>query len=170
MTRILGIDPGLRSTGWGVIDKVANRLSFVAAGTVSSHADDQLAQRLLSINRGLLELIELYQPQEVAIEETVVNRNPLSSLKLGHARGVAMLSAASSNLPVWEYASKSVKQAVTGTGSADKGQIKAMIKHLLPLCDTTNSDACDALAVAICHLNTNSFNIIVNASRRGLSC
>ena len=151
MTYLIGIDPGLRRTGWGIVDVNNNHIRFIGAGVVSSEADLPLADRLQSIYRGLSEIIETRRPQEAAVEETVVNRNPSSSLKLGHARGVTMLAAAHASLPVSEYASKAVKRAVTGTGAADKDQVAHMVRVLLPGCGTLTNDASDALAVVLCH-------------------
>ena len=149
--RLLGLDPGLRHTGWGVIEAHANELRFVACGVVDSGQGDALARRLSSLYDGLAEVIRTWVPREAAVEETVVNRNPLSSLKLGHARGVVLLAASHAGLAVSEYASKRVKQAVTGTGGAAKEQVGVMVRFLLPGCGEMRADAADALAVAICH-------------------
>lgn len=149
--RLLGLDPGLRHTGWGVVTSRGNELGFVACGVVDSDSGDDLAVRLESVYRGLSEVIEAWRPLEAAVEETVVNKNALSSLKLGHARGVVLLAAAHGRLPVAEYASKQVKRAVTGTGAAAKEQVAAMVRVLLPGTGVVRSDAADALAVAICH-------------------
>ena len=149
--RLIGLDPGLRHTGWGVIEMRGNELRFVACGVVDSTDRDALASRLGTLYDGLAEIIRCWLPQEAAVEETVVNRNPLSSLKLGHARGVVLLAATHAGLPVQEYASKQVKRAVTGTGAAAKEQVSAMVRFLLPGCGEMRADATDALAVAICH-------------------
>ncbi|HET6521271.1 MAG TPA: crossover junction endodeoxyribonuclease RuvC [Geminicoccaceae bacterium] len=149
--RLLGIDPGLQRTGWGLVDAEANRLRFVAAGAVTTDAALDLAERLDVIYRGLKEIIAGYRPEAAAVEETVVNRNAASSLKLGQARGVALLAAAHARLPVSEYASKTVKRAVVGTGAAEKRQVAMMVRTLLPGCSQIGADAADALAVAICH-------------------
>ncbi|HET6466919.1 MAG TPA: crossover junction endodeoxyribonuclease RuvC [Geminicoccaceae bacterium] len=149
--RLLGLDPGLRHTGWGVIEAEATRLSFIACGAVDSDAADDLATRLGAIYAGLNAIVAAYRPAEAAVEETVVNRNPLSSLKLGHARGVVLLVASHARLPVSEYASRQVKRAVTGTGAASKDQIAMMVRMLLGGRIEARADAADALAVAICH-------------------
>ena len=148
---ILGIDPGLRHTGWGLLEADANRLRFLGCGVVHTDADAVLAARLGGLYRGLVEVIETYLPGEAAVEETVVNRNPLSALKLGHARGVVLLAASHAGLGVHEYAAKQVKRAVTGTGGAAKEQVAMMVRYLLPGCGEVGADAADALAVAICH-------------------
>ena len=149
--RIIGLDPGLRHTGWGVIDVDGPRLSFVACGTVSPPSDDALAVRLRLLHDRLVSVIEEFHPDEAAVEETFLNKNPGSTLKLGHARGVVMLAPARLGLAVEEYASKSVKQSVVGTGAASKDQIGMMVRMLLPGCNPPSEDAADALAVAICH-------------------
>ena len=148
---ILGLDPGLRHTGWGLVEAQDNRLRFVACGAVHTDAAEDLASRLGALYRGLGQVIEGHLPGEAAVEETVVNRNPLSSLKLGHARGVVLLVAAHAGLGVHEYASKQVKRAVTGTGNAAKEQVAMMVRFLLPGSGEVVADAADALAVAICH-------------------
>jgi crossover junction endodeoxyribonuclease RuvC len=149
--RLLGLDPGLQRTGWGVIEAEGNHLRFRAAGVVISASGDPLAVRLDIIYRGLQEIVALHRPDAAAIEETVVNVNAGSSLKLGQARGVAMLAAAHAGLPVTEYASKTVKRSVVGTGAAQKGQVAMMVRILLPGCGEVSGDAADALAVAVCH-------------------
>jgi crossover junction endodeoxyribonuclease RuvC len=148
---ILGLDPGLRHTGWGLVEAQGNRLRFVACGTVHTDGDADLASRLGGLYNGLTGVIAGHAPREAAVEETVVNRNPLSSLKLGHARGVVLLAAAHAGLVVHEYAAKQVKRAVTGTGGAAKEQVAMMVRFLLPGCGEVGADASDALAVAICH-------------------
>lgn len=156
--RLLGLDPGLRHTGWGVIEAEGNLLRFVACGAVDSLSGDALAERLGSIYQGLHAVIGEHRPVEAGVEETVVNRNPLSSLKLGHARGVVLLAATHAGLKVSEYASKQVKRAVTGTGAAQKEQVAMMVRHLLPGSGTVGADAADALAVAICHAHLRATN------------
>lgn len=151
--RILGIDPGLNVTGWGVIEKQGNRLSFIAAGQVKTDAKAPLAERLKALHLGLEQTLSLYKPQEAAIEETFLNTNALSSLKLGHARGAAMLSVAMHGVPLAEYAARLVKKSVVGVGKAEKEQVEAMVKMILPGAKATSADAYDALAVAICHAN-----------------
>ena len=147
--RLLGLDPGLRRTGWGLIDAEGNRLRFVAAGAVTTESGADLARRLDTLYRGLQGVIADHRPAAAAVEETVVNRNAASSLKLGHARGVALLAAAHAGLPVGEYASKTVKRAVVGTGAAEKHQVVIMVRTLLPGCSEVGMDAADALAVAV---------------------
>ncbi|MFO1082620.1 MAG: crossover junction endodeoxyribonuclease RuvC [Reyranellaceae bacterium] len=148
--RLIGLDPGLRLTGWGVIDVEGNRLRHVAHGVVSVAADATLAERLHRLFEGVAAVIEAQRPCEAAVEETFVNVNPGSTLKLGQARGVVMLAPARAGLPVYEYAANLVKKSVTGVGHADKRQVAMMIGRLLPGIDAT-SDAADALAVAVCH-------------------
>lgn len=149
--RLIGLDPGLTHTGWGVIESVGDRLRFVACGRVSPPTDLTLAARLDALYRGLGTILDEHGPKTAAVEETVVNANPGSSLKLGHARGVVLLAAAHAGLDVHEYASKTVKRALVGTGSADKRQVAAMVQRLLPLAGSVRADAADALAVALCH-------------------
>lgn len=148
---VIGLDPGLQATGWGVIEANGNRLRHIANGTVRSRAADPLADRLVQLYDALEAIIAAHQPAAAAVEEVFVNANPRSTLKLGHARGVVMLVAARSGLPVAEYAASFVKKAVVGVGAADKAQVQAMVARLLPGCITTGSDAADALAVAITH-------------------
>lgn len=149
--RILGLDPGLRHTGWGVIDAAGSRLSFIACGTVNPVTEGSMAGRLKDLHDSLTEVVDLYRPDEAAVEETFLNKNPGSTLKLGHARGVVLLVPALFGLPVAEYSAKSVKQSVVGTGGATKEQIDMMVRTLLPGCNPPGPDASDALAVAICH-------------------
>jgi crossover junction endodeoxyribonuclease RuvC len=149
--RVLGIDPGLRHTGWGVIEMAGNRLTHVANGRISSDGDLTTAERLTQLHDGLMAAIEAWAPLEAAIEETFVNQNPASTLKLGQARGVAMLAPARCNLPVAEYAANAIKKSVVGAGHADKAQIQMMVQRLLPGVKFESPDAADALAVAICH-------------------
>ena len=149
--RIIGIDPGLQRTGWGVIEARDNRLSFVAEGTVTSNAKMALADRLMEIHDGLEDVINTWQPGEAAVEETFVNKNPTSTLKLGQARGIALLVPARMGLSVGEYPPNLVKKTVVGAGHAAKEQIQMMVKTLLPGSGNAGPDAADALAVAICH-------------------
>jgi crossover junction endodeoxyribonuclease RuvC len=149
--RLLGLDPGLQRTGWGVIEARGNTLRFLAAGVVSTHPGDALALRLDALYRGLNEVVAVHRPVAAAVEETVINRNAGSSLKLGHARGVVLLAAAHAGLAVAEYASKTVKRTVVGTGAADKRQVAMMVRTLLPASGALGADAADALAVALCH-------------------
>lgn len=149
--RILGIDPGLRNTGWGVIDAQGSRLSFVACGRVRSDAALGMGERLRQLHEGLTAVIAAHGPHEAAIEETFVNRDPQSALKLGQARGVALTAPALAGLVIAEYAANLVKKTVVGAGHADKQQIAMMVRVLLPASSATSADAADALAVAICH-------------------
>ena len=149
--RLIGLDPGLRNTGWGVIEAVGTRLIHVANGVVRSDAAGDIASRLLQLNRGVVEILERYAPDEAAIEETFVNKNPESTLKLGLARGAVILAPASLGIPVTEYAPNRVKKAVVGAGHAAKEQEQMMVKTLLPGSNALGADAADALAVAICH-------------------
>ncbi|WP_036262439.1 crossover junction endodeoxyribonuclease RuvC [Methylocapsa aurea] len=149
--RILGIDPGLRNMGWGVIEVSGSRLAYVASGLVHSNEKAALAQRLRQLYEGLLAVIAAHEPQEAAVEETFVNRDPQSALKLGQARGIALVAPALAGLPVAEYAANLIKKTVVGTGHAEKAQIAMMVKFLLPLSEAKSADAADALAVAITH-------------------
>ncbi|MEK7802018.1 MAG: crossover junction endodeoxyribonuclease RuvC [Pseudomonadota bacterium] len=149
--RILGIDPGLENTGWGIIDVDGSRLIFVAAGVIRSKSSEEMGVRLCRIDAELAEIILRFRPHTSAIEETFVNKNAASSLKLGQARGVAILAPARAGLDVAEYAANRVKKSVVGTGHAAKDQIAMMIKILLPSSGLLAADAADALAVAICH-------------------
>jgi crossover junction endodeoxyribonuclease RuvC len=148
---IIGIDPGLGTTGWGVIAKVGNRLSHIANGQVSTDPKSPLAERLVTLDRELTDVILAHRPDSGAVEEVFVNTNPQSTLKLGHARGVCLLSLARAGLPVSEYATRLVKKAIVGTGGAEKAQVQAMLKVLLPGVKLAGADAADALAVAIAH-------------------
>jgi len=148
--RLIGLDPGLRLTGWGVIDVEGNRLRHVAHGVIKVATVGTLAERLHELFEGVAGIVAAQQPVEAAVEETFVNANPGSTLKLGQARGVVMLAPARAGLPVYEYAANLVKKSVTGAGHADKQQIAMMVGRLLPGVEAT-ADAADALAVAICH-------------------
>jgi len=148
--RLIGLDPGLRLTGWGVIDVEGNRLRHVAHGVVKVAGDRSLAERLAELFEAIAAVVAAQQPVEAAVEETFVNINPGSTLKLGQARGVVMLAPARAGLPVFEYAANLVKKSITGAGHADKRQIAMMVGRLLPGVEAT-ADAADALAVAICH-------------------
>lgn len=149
--RIIGIDPGLRAMGWGIVEACGNSLRFVAAGTVKSKARDDLAFRLVHLHDGLREIIDEFQPFEAAVEATFVNKDAVATLKLGQARGVALLVPALAGLSVAEYAPNAVKKAVVGAGHADKKQIEVMVKMLLPKAAWDSEHAADALATAICH-------------------
>lgn len=167
--RILGIDPGSRVTGYGVVDWSGGRCHYVASGCVRV-TGDSLDARLLCIFQAITQIIEMYQPTESAIEQVFMARNADSALKLGQARGAAILGLAQAGLPVAEYAARRVKQAVVGKGSADKSQVQHMVRALLELPSNPQADAADALAVALCHLNSaQGLSRLVGASgsRRG---
>jgi crossover junction endodeoxyribonuclease RuvC len=149
--RILGIDPGLRSTGFGVIDKSGNKLAYVASGCIKADATGRLPERIKSILDGLAEIIATYGPQQAAVEIVFVNVNPQSTLLLGQARGAAIAALVAANLPVAEYSALQVKQAVVGHGKAAKEQVQAMVTRLLKLPGNPSPDAADALACAIAH-------------------
>ncbi len=151
MIRIIGIDPGLRNTGWGVISQEGTRLSYVADGALHSDASLSLAERLLQLHAQLMDVFREFAPDEAAVEETFVNTDARATLKLGQARGVLMLAPAMLKLPVAEYAPNTVKKAVVGAGHAEKDQVKHMVKLLLPKARMRTADSTDALAVAICH-------------------
>jgi len=149
--RILGIDPGLRRTGWGLVAIEGNRLSFVACGSVASDDKAALSLRLVSIHDGLQQVVAAHVPDEAAVEATFVNRDAVATLKLGQARGIAMLVPALAGLPVAEYAPNLVKKTIVGAGHCEKVQIRMMVKVLLPKADPQSDDAADALAIAVTH-------------------
>ncbi len=148
---IIGLDPGLGCTGWGVIAKSGNRLSHIANGQVKTDPAQPLAERLVVLDRELTDVILAHRPDAGAVEEVFVNSNAQSTLKLGQARGVCLLALARAGLPVAEYATRLVKKALVGTGAAEKAQVQAMLKVLLPGVKLAGADAADALAVAITH-------------------
>jgi crossover junction endodeoxyribonuclease RuvC len=148
---IIGLDPGLACTGWGVVARSGNRLSHIANGQVKTDPKAALAERLVTLDRELTDVVLRHQPDGGAVEEVFVNSNPQSTLKLGQARGVCLLVLARSGMPVAEYATRLVKKAIVGTGAAEKAQIQAMLKVLLPGVQLAGADAADALAVAIAH-------------------
>jgi crossover junction endodeoxyribonuclease RuvC len=149
--RILGIDPGLRRTGWGVIDVSGTRLIFRGSGTVTSDQAKSLADRLVQLHEGLAAVFREYAPTAAAVEQTFVNKDPVATLKLGQARAMALFTPAHLGVAVAEYAPNQVKKSVVGVGHAGKDQVHAMVKVLLPLAVIAGADAADALAVAICH-------------------
>src|SRR5688572_27112738 len=151
LIRIIGIDPGLRRTGWGVIETLGNSLRFVASGTVTSDDKADLASRLCQLHDGLSDVLHIHKPDEAAVEQTFVNKDAVATLKLGQARGIAMLVPARAGLPVAEYAPNAVKKAVIGVGHGEKQQIHLMLKVLMPKAEFKGNDAADALAIAICH-------------------
>lgn len=151
--RILGIDPGLRRTGWGVIESDGVRLVYVASGIITSDGEDDLAYRLRDLYQGIAGVVTAWQPAEAAVEETFVNENPRATLKLGQARGMALLAPAMKGLKVAEYPPNLIKKTVVGAGHADKKQIQVMVGFLLPKARFESADEADALAIAICHAN-----------------
>lgn len=150
MTIILGIDPGSRITGYGLIKQTGQKLEYVDSGCIRT-SDGELSEKLLQIYDGICLLMDQYSPKEVAIEQVFMHQNPNSALKLGHARGVAMVAAASHRVTVSEYSAREIKQTVVGYGAAEKAQVSHMVVQLLALNSTPQSDAADALAIAICH-------------------
>ena len=153
MTRILGIDPGSRTTGFGVIDFSANHSVYVAGGCVHVRVPE-LAAKLHAIFHGIAEVIALHEPAEIVIEQVFINRNPATALKLGQARGAALMAGVLRALPLYEYSPAQIKQAVTGKGNATKEQVQHMVRVLLGLAETPATDVADALAVAVCHGHT----------------
>lgn len=151
MVRILAIDPGLRHCGWGVIESSGSSLRYIACGAIHPPGSLPMTERLLKLHEGLHTIIAQHHPQEAALEESFVSINGQSTLKLGQARGAILLSLALAGLPVTEYAARLVKKSITGSGSADKHQMQAMVKLLLPHSTAASADAADALALAICH-------------------
>ncbi len=149
--RIVGIDPGLRATGWGVVTIKGNTLAFVASGTIKAPVEGDMASRLLVLHTGLVAMLGQWQPDEAAVEQSFVNRDAQATLKLGQARGIALLAPAQMGLAVAEYAPNAVKKAIVGAGHAEKGQIRAMVRVLLPRASFDSEHAADALAIAICH-------------------
>ena len=162
--RILGLDPGLRRTGWGVVAVDGVRLSWVAHGVIAPRADASLAERLHELFAAACELVSAYQPDEAAIEETFVSVNASSTLKLGHARAAVMIAPVRSGVPVAEYAARAVKKAVVGTGAADKRQVAFMVQRLLPTSGSPVADAADALAVAITHAHMRRLRTLGNVA------
>jgi len=156
--RILGIDPGLRNTGWGLIEQSGNRLSYVASGVIKPPVKEELAERLLFLHQAIKDLVANYSPDEAAVEETFVNAGPRSALLLGQARGVCLMTPAACGLRVGEYSANKIKKSVVGAGHADKEQVQLMIKVLMPAAKFESADAADALAIAITHAHhRNSF-------------
>ena len=149
--RILGIDPGLRRTGWGVVELAGNRLAFIGCGSVMTDDRDGLALRLLAIHDGLMRILDEFHPDEAAVEATFVNKDAKATLKLGQARGIAMVVPAKAGVPVAEYAPNLVKKSIVGAGHGDKAQVRMMIGVLLPKADPSSDDAADALAIAVTH-------------------
>lgn len=151
--RVLGIDPGLARTGWGMVEADGNRLRYIAGGTITSHAKQPMPERLRSLYEGLQEVVTTYQPTHVGVEEVFVNDNPKTSLLLGQARGLALLVPALAGLEVAEYTPLLVKKSLVGYGRAEKDQVAHMVRVLLPTAAIVGADMADALAVAICHIH-----------------
>lgn len=151
MTIILGIDPGSRITGYGLIKESNRKIEYVDSGCIRTTPDAELSQKLLQIYDGICQLMDHYSPNEVAIEQVFMHQNPSSALKLGHARGVAMVAAASHRVKICEYSPREIKQTVVGYGAAEKDQVNHMVVALLMLSSAPQNDAADALAIAICH-------------------
>ena len=167
--RIIGIDPGLRRTGWGIIESDGVRLSYVASGVITSDAGDVLAYRLRELYEGIAGVLASYKPAEAAVEETFVNENAKATLKLGQARGMALLAPAMKGLVVGEYPPNLIKKTVVGAGHADKKQIQVMIGFLLPKAKFESADEADALAIAICHANHRQVRRLEQASKLALA-
>ena len=165
MTVILGVDPGLQRTGWGIIIAKANQLSFVDCGVIKSDNALTTPERIKQLHDGLQAAIAKHQPQEAAVEETFVNVSGSSTLELGQARGGILLTLSLSGLPVYEYSATLVKKSVVGSGHADKAQIGMMVKTLLPASNAKQADAADALAVAITHANMRTVHQLTKATR-----
>ena len=165
--RIIGIDPGLRRTGWGIVESDGVRLSYIGSGLLTSTADADLAYRLRELFEGIASIIASFKPQEAAVEETFVNQNACATLKLGQARGMALLAPAMGGLVVAEYPPNLVKKSVVGAGHAEKRQIGAMIALLLPRAQCKSADEADALAIAICHANHRATRVRVERATVG---
>ena len=162
----LGIDPGSVRTGWGVVRRDGSRLTRLGSGTISTRSKDPLESRLLVIHTGLEEVLTSFGPDEVAVEDLFLAKNAMSALKLGHARGVALLAVARRGLPVTSYAPALVKRAVAGGGRAPKGQMQRVVQSILALPDLPAEDEADALAIAVCHLNASRLPPAARAGRR----
>ena len=163
--RILGIDPGLRRTGWGIIDVTGNSLIFAACGSVATSDKASLAERLVTIHDGLTRVVDEFSPDEAAVEATFVNKDAGATLKLGQARGVALLIPARAGIAVAEYAPNLVKKTIVGAGHCEKEQIRLMLRVLLPKADPATHDAADALAIAVCHAHHRQSAVLKVAAR-----
>jgi len=166
VVRLLGLDPGLRQTGWGVIETEGSHLRHIANGTISTNSRASMAERLVTLHEGLDDVLNTWLPGVAAVEETFVNKNPSSTLKLGQARGVVMLAPALKGIDVAEYAPNAVKKAVVGVGLAGKDQIFTMVSMLLPGVDIDSPDSADPLAVAICHAHHVQSSMRISAGGR----
>lgn len=167
MSIILGIDPGSRITGYGLIKESGSKIEYIDSGCIRTSPEGELSHKLLQIYNGICQLMDQYSPTEVAIEQVFMHENPNSALKLGHARGVAMVAAASHRVKVSEYSAREIKQMIVGYGAAEKDQVSHMVIHLLALNKAPQKDAADALAIAICHshMRHNLSNVL---GKRGL--
>jgi crossover junction endodeoxyribonuclease RuvC len=165
LIRIIGIDPGLRRTGWGVVEIAGNRLGFLGCGSVTTREQDGLAERLLTIHDGLARILDEFKPHEAAVEATFVNKDAKATLKLGQARGIAMVVPARAGVPVAEYAPNVVKKSIVGAGHGDKTQVRMMIGVLLPKADPRSDDAADALAIAVTHAHHRQSVVLKVAAR-----
>lgn len=150
-TKIIGLDPGLQKTGWGIIESAGNRLQYIAHGVIQTPGSGELSERLFHLFQHLCNVIESFEPDEAAVEEVFVNMNPVSTLKLGMARGIVLMAPSKYGLSVGEYATNRVKKAVVGVGHAGKEQVSMMVQRLVSGCPVVSADAADALAVAVCH-------------------
>ncbi len=157
MTRIIGIDPGILHTGWAIIESSGNTRQYIASGVIKPKPTDEFAKRLGFIHSSLIDICKMYQPNECSIEIIFVNKNPKTTLILGHARAAAIIPMAEMDIPVFEYEPNKIKKALTGAGHADKEQIARMIKLLLPTAAPKTSDESDAIAIALAHSNTARF-------------
>lgn len=166
MAIVLGIDPGSRKTGYGLISTLSSKTEYISSGVVIMQESLTLPERLKVIFDSISEIIEIHMPQEFAIEQVFMAKNANSALKLGQARGAAIVAAVNKNLPVYEYEARKVKQSVVGSGAADKLQVQHMVKTLLCLPKTPQEDAADALAVALCHANTQKYMILMAGSKK----
>lgn len=166
MAIVLGVDPGSLKTGFGLVDHVSGRYEYIASGVIRMKSCEELPERLKTIYESLVEIIEQYQPSEFAIEKVFMAKSAGSALKLGQARGAAIVAAVTNGLPVGEYEARKVKQSVVGSGAADKSQVQHMVRTLLHLTATPQEDAADALAIALCHINTQASLIRLAGSRQ----
>ena len=167
--RVLGIDPGTRVMGYGIVEGVGSRLKHIDNGAIFTNTDNPLPLRLKTLYDGISEVIEKYQPQVVSVEDIFFAKNAKSAMKLGHARGVSILAGVNRGLEVYEYSATAIKSAVVGYGRAEKGQVQQMVKILLNLPEIAQADASDALAAAICHINTAGTNKSMQLLRKGNS-
>lgn len=166
MAIVLGVDPGSLKTGFGLVNHLSGRYEYIASGVIRMKSTDTLPERLKTIFESLNEIIHQYQPSEFAIEKVFVAKSADSALKLGQARGAAIVAAVTNGLPVGEYEARKVKQSVVGSGAADKSQVQHMVRTLLRLTVTPQEDAADALAIALCHINTQASLIRLAGSRQ----